>query len=727
MASSSATGEDPETIIYEGQKFKDFEELEAAVFKFEYLTYHKYFKAEARTLQSAMRKGIKRVEDNGRFKYYSCLWLCVRGGKPFCRSRGERRSKTIRIGCPSLIRTRISDCGKFFRVMQVVYDHNHGSCPEIYHQITSKQIGIKHEDPQKKSKYVKKKTRLKSSAQAQLKVLLSTVVANEADLTLQESVDKISALYANDLTVAVDDTNNVVALAYCNDKMRALYEEYPEILTIDSSNFIDSLNFTHVILFFVVDSLGEVRPVMSAMILKSNETMYEWLLNEFVRQHPSSANSTLLCLVGEPYTSIDVKQSFTQARVLWEPSQSIQSFKTQLSCRTCHLSETGKRTATDHFQKLIFCPTDQMKHMIKEEFTAVLSISEVVITHFEEVWEPKYRLWNMSTHPYDDSQHEHVLKKMLKLKRHIKTIMTNSAPTHYSIFTRLVDLFVILDDLYYGDVLDKLMKVNQSRYQPKTTVDEAEFKYKGLITEFADMYLRGQFNVFERGIKLGEASTMVTVSQTDERMTKVITSKDGCSCFAYKIMKLPCCHLLSFRIGSQMDLYDERLVHDRWKRNNIRIHGDPEKLVRVPITANDDVIEQEEDEIGKDTLEENMEIQVLEESEHPVPDDSAAVPLGIEDEVFKTPNDLEQQESLDEASEKRLRPELRSPSKAYKERRQQIEELCSEICSVGSGVGGALFTRRLTVLREILDAWQNGSEVCVCTTGSQTFDVCGPL
>lgn len=133
-----------------------------------------------------------------------------------------------------------------------------------------------------------------------------------------------------------------------------------------------------------------------------------------------------------------------------------------------------------------------MRHMIKEEFTAVLSVSEVVISYFEEVWEPNYSLWNMSTHPYDDSQHEHVLKKMLKLKRYIKTIMTNSAPTHYSIFTKLIELFEILDDLYYGDVLDKLMKVNQSRYQPKTAVDEAEFKYKGLITEFADMYLKGE-------------------------------------------------------------------------------------------------------------------------------------------------------------------------------------------------------------------------------------------
>lgn len=35
-------------------------------------------------------------------------------------------------------------------------------------------------------------------------------------------------------------------------------------------------------------------------------------------------------------------------------------------------------------------------------------------------------------------------------------------------------------------------QVNQSRYQPKTSVDEAEFKYKALVTEFAYMYLKGK-------------------------------------------------------------------------------------------------------------------------------------------------------------------------------------------------------------------------------------------
>lgn len=107
--SSATAGEEPESIIFEGQKFKTFEELEEAVCRFEYLTYHKYFKAEARTLQSAMRKGIKRVEDNGKFKYYSCLWLCVRGGKPFCRSRGERKSKLV-----------LSSYGRHF---QVSFEH----------------------------------------------------------------------------------------------------------------------------------------------------------------------------------------------------------------------------------------------------------------------------------------------------------------------------------------------------------------------------------------------------------------------------------------------------------------------------------------------------------------------------------------------------------------------------------------------------------------------------
>lgn len=168
-------------------------------------------------------------------------------------------------------------------------------------------------------------SRLKDDAQTRLRELLSSVTGDGHELSLEESVDKISQLYgepslnrhyaekpneynqtarwlhcedpirfpidflflfcfpADDLTVAVDDTNQCVALAFCTDQMRVLWREFPELLTIESSSYIESLELANIVHFLVADAMGELRPVMFAVLLKSESNLYEWLLNEFVR------------------------------------------------------------------------------------------------------------------------------------------------------------------------------------------------------------------------------------------------------------------------------------------------------------------------------------------------------------------------------------------------------------------------------------------------------------
>lgn len=49
-----------------------------------------------------------------------------------------------------------------------------------------------------------------------------------------------------------------------------------------------------------------------------------------------------------------------------------------------------------------------------------------------------------------------------------------------------------------------------------------------------------------------ECTRMVTFTRVGDREIKVSTSKDSCTCMAYKVLRLPCAHLLSFRIGSQV-------------------------------------------------------------------------------------------------------------------------------------------------------------------------------
>ncbi|OQR73799.1 hypothetical protein BIW11_09513 [Tropilaelaps mercedesae] len=295
------------------------------------------------------------------------------------------------------------------------------------------------------------------------------------------------------------------------------------------------------------------------------------------------------------------------------------------------------------------------------------------------------------------------------------------------------------------------------------------------------LFYSGQFSTFERGLKLREHNRMVTFTRIDDREIKVSTSKDSCTCVAFRALRLPCLHLLSFRIGSQLDLYSEALVDERWKRNNIRVEGDADKLVRLPLTGVDtETIETHSSLHMKDL--EGLEVQVIQEYvEHPastqaeeiaieMPSDAGASTCVVTEEQVLSANDRIEEfveevrgddqslavndpvnqdkpssttsKSRDQVASSSQSPtsqskrpspsDLESPMKdkrqryseagetaqtraprQYRERRKQIEELCTELCAVGSGVWGPLFSLRMGILREILEAWQDGQEVRV--------------
>lgn len=66
---------------------------------------------------------------------------------------------------------------------------------------------------------------------------------------------------------------------------------------------------------------------------------------------------------------------------------------------------------------------------------------------------------SVSRHPYDDAQHEYVLKRMQKLRRYSRAIVQNAAANMYAVFTKIADLYSLLDDLYKGDLLYHIVKV----------------------------------------------------------------------------------------------------------------------------------------------------------------------------------------------------------------------------------------------------------------------------
>lgn len=68
-------------------------------------------------------------------------------------------------------------------------------------------------------------------------------------------------------------------------------------------------------------------------------------------------------------------------------------------------------------------------------------------------------MFSVSRHPYDDAQHDYVLKRMQKLKRYTRAIVQNTSANLFAVFTNIVDLYSLLEDVYKGDLLYYLVKV----------------------------------------------------------------------------------------------------------------------------------------------------------------------------------------------------------------------------------------------------------------------------
>lgn len=54
----------------------------------------------------------------------------------------------------------------------------------------------------------------------------------------------------------------------------------------------------------------------------------------------------------------------------------------------------GRRAAAEHFQKLVFCRSAEMKRVLREDFAAALAVPEAVQACYDQDWEPHYSLWN---------------------------------------------------------------------------------------------------------------------------------------------------------------------------------------------------------------------------------------------------------------------------------------------------------------------------------------------
>ncbi|XP_012563113.2 uncharacterized protein LOC105847849 [Hydra vulgaris] len=109
-----------------GCVFNSFNELKQAIKEYERSCFISLYVRDSRTIDLAIKKGLKRYI-NKELKYYYLTYYCYHGGRQFkSRSKGIRPNQsTYNIKCPFTICIGVSEDGEQFCVTKVIKEHNH--------------------------------------------------------------------------------------------------------------------------------------------------------------------------------------------------------------------------------------------------------------------------------------------------------------------------------------------------------------------------------------------------------------------------------------------------------------------------------------------------------------------------------------------------------------------------------------------------------------------------
>ena len=144
------------------------------------------------------------------------------------------------------------------------------------------------------------------------------------------------------------------------------------------------------------------------------------------------------------------------------------------------------------------------------------------------------------------------------------------------------------------------------------------------------------------------------VKMVDGKVTTVETSLDRCLCKFHETMKLPCKYIFAFCESSHQPLFEERLAHNRWRLDNYK--------------SSHEVFN-----VGAESCIENNDASVI-----------------------VSTNKIHQ-------------PQPKTQHQKY----NAAQLLALRVAKVISEAGSKEFDNKMSILKKVLQCWENGKSVCV--------------
>lgn len=547
-------------LIKVDDTFESYEELSRTVELFEKQERVQFWKRDCRTLKSARNHAPKIAKiANPALKYYGIKYSCQRGGQKFRPKKTSYKAKrrhegTLKQQCKAEIKLGLTTDGQSLIVKSICYEHNH--------PIPSKEIFLNLPRQRRFNNEAKITAITMMKLKANKKLLLAeTYEKNERISTtskldtsdIEDIVTQLKEKYKCTVHVQMKE-NTFRNMFFQNERMRKSFELFPEVLFLDVSYKL--LNVS-VYILAIENSFGLTDVVGVGILTKYISSAINWMISRFKERNLKWNDIQLI--ISDKNTFHTIEPEFPNAQKIICFTQALQHFRKEITPKNLNITHDELLPSLEYIRKLAYSSTEENYNSTFEEMK--FNVPNEVITYYKKNWHHIRHKWvNCFTNSVILANN-----RIETLNSKLKSVISTQTT-----FLEFIDkLFIVLN---VKEIELRKKYTNMLLKGPKELRLETKCFHEYLTT-FA--FKKIQDNL----VDVQESENKEYTFKKEGRYTFCIT-KDGkckfkifenqCECNFFKSMMLPCKHLLVFRKHRGLELFNSKIIGERWSRTHIQ-------------------------------------------------------------------------------------------------------------------------------------------------------------
>lgn len=461
--------------------------------------------------------------------------------------------RTFKKDCEFSIYVAANKEGSHLEVRSVNLEHNHPVAPQLFQQLPQQRrlppdlkTKARHLLKLRANKMLVREQMQRESGHAVLLKDLSNISAEgkRADPrnNLPEVVRILQEKHKAAVRLLTDENNELQALYFQDEHMKASFEAYPELIFVDATY---KLLDTRMACFLVIieNGNGESEIVAVGLFGREDAETLHWFFEAFKALNPQWEAVRVTMADKDIKERQVVKQQFPLSALHICAFHTLQAFRREVSVLKLGITKGEQETALDILQRMVYANSEEQ---YQELYSLLqMSASQSVVEYFNENWHSIHAEWVMG---------------LKWLHGNFFNSTNNRAESMNCKLKKLVERFSSLEE--FVNSLYSLIATQRNERECKagamvqkqrvvTTCDEASVQYSRLLTPYAYDRVKEELDVKKS-----------PATHTDAQ--KFCTGTDYCACAFRTAMLLPCRHIFAVRDELNMPRFEQALCADRW-------------------------------------------------------------------------------------------------------------------------------------------------------------------